>query len=335
MRWNVSPSPHIRAPQDTPSLMRDVLIALAPACIMGVYHFGYRALMVLLLCTAATVFTEWALYRLMGRAATIGDLSAAVTGILLGMNLPVSAPWWMCVLGSVFAIALVKVPFGGIGNNFVNPALAARGFLLASFPVQMTAWTSPVNSFLSSSTDAVSTATPLSQLAHTGVIPGTDATPLQEFFSVAFESKGGCIGEISSLALLIGFIYLIIRQVVSWRIPLIYIATVFFGIALLGGGRAGQAGYYTPFWIAAFHTVSGGLILGACFMATDYSTSPVTPKGQLIYALGCGILTVVIRLYGGYPEGVSYSILVMNLCVPLIERYVRARVYGEVKRHAA
>ncbi len=332
MKLNVSPSPHIRAPQDTRSLMRDVLIALAPACIMGAYRFGYQALYVLLLCTAAAVLTEWALQKLLKRAVTIGDLSAAVTGILIGMNLPVSSPWWMCVLGSVFAIGLVKVPFGGIGNNFVNPALAARGFLLASFPVQMTAWTAPVNSFLTSTADAVSTATPLSLLAQGGSATVAATTPMQEFFALALGNRGGCIGEVSSVALLIGFLYLLIRNVISWRIPLIYIATVFVGVALLGGG-AGQTGY-APLWAAAMHTVSGGLLLGACFMATDYSTSPVTPKGQLIYALGCGLLTVVIRLYGGYPEGVSYSILIMNLCVPLIERYMRARVYGEVKRHA-
>lgn len=331
MRLNVSPSPHIRAPQDTRSLMRDVLLALAPACIMGLYRFGYRALVVLLLCAAAAVLTEWVLHKLMKRAATIGDLSAAVTGVLLGMNLPVSAPWWMCVLGGIFAIGLVKVPFGGIGNNFINPALAARGFLLASFPVQMTAWTAPVNSFLAPAADAVSTATPLSLLAQ-GSTAGAGATPLQEFFTLALGNMGGCIGEVNSVALIIGFLYLLLRGVISWRIPLLYIATVFVGIALLGG-TAGQTGY-APLWTAAIHTVSGGLLLGACFMATDYSTSPVTPKGQLIYALGCGLLTVVIRLYGGYPEGVSYSILIMNLCVPLIERYLRARVYGEVKRHA-
>ncbi len=331
MRLNVSPSPHIRAPQDTRSLMRDVLIALAPACIMGAYRFGYRAAYVLFLCSAAAVLTEWALHRLLKRPATIGDLSAAVTGVLLGMNLPVSSPWWMCVLGGIFAIGLVKVPFGGIGNNFINPALAARGFLLASFPVQMTAWTAPVNSFLSQAVDTVSTATPLSLLAEGRVLDAGSA-PLQDFFTLARGNIGGCIGEVSSVALLLGFLYLLIRNVISWRIPLIYIGTVILGVAILGGS-AGQTGY-APLWTAAMHAVSGGLILGACFMATDYSTSPVTPKGQLIYALGCGLLTVVIRLYGGYPEGVSYSILIMNLCVPLIERYLRARVYGEVKHRA-
>lgn len=326
MKWNISPSPHIRAPQDTPSLMRDVLIALLPACVLGIYRFGYRALLVLLLCTSAAIFTEWALHKLLKRATTISDLSAVVTGVLLGMNLSVSVPWWMCVLGGIFAIGLVKVPFGGIGNNFVNPALAARGFLLASFPVQMTAWTAPVNAFFLTS-DAVSAATPLAQLSQNGTV-GTASTPTQELLSLLLGNRAGCIGEVSAIALIIGFVYLLIRHVVSLRIPALYIATVFLGTAVLGGGQS-------PLWAGAFHTVSGGLILGACFMATDYSTSPVTPKGQLIYALGCGILTVVIRLYGGYPEGVSYSILIMNLCVPLIERYMRARVYGEVKRHAA
>ena len=329
MKFNVSASPHVRAPQSTRRIMGDVLLALAPACAVGVYRFGYRALVVLALCAATTVLTEWLLHKLMKREQTVGDLSALVTGVLLGMNLPVSSPWWLCALGSLFAIGLVKVPFGGIGHNFVNPALAARAFLLASFPVRMTAWTNPVNSPLASLADATSGATPLAQLAQGGTV---GASPSQAFLSLLLGDNAGCIGEVSVIALLIGYAYLLARGVVGWRIPVVYIGTVFIGTALLGAS-AGQTAY-GPLWNGTLQVVSGGLVLGAVFMATDYTTSPVTPLGQLIYAAGCGILTTVIRLYGGYPEGVSYSILIMNICVPLIERYMHVRVYGEVKRHA-
>lgn len=329
MRFNVSASPHVRASQSTGRIMGDVLLALAPACAVGIYRFGYRAVVVLALCAAAAVLTEWLLHKLMKRQQTIGDLSALVTGVLLGMNLPVSAPWWLCVLGSVFAIGLVKVPFGGIGHNFVNPALAARAFLLASFPVRMTAWTDPVNSPLASLADAATGATPLAQLAQGGAV---GPSPVQAFLSLLVHDSAGCIGEVSVIALLLGYIYLLARGVLGWRIPVVYIATVFVGTALLGSS-AGQTAY-SPLWNGALNAMSGGLVLGAVFMATDYTTSPVTAPGQLIYAAGCGILTVAIRLFGGYPEGVSYSILIMNICVPLIERFVHVKVYGEVKRHA-
>jgi electron transport complex protein RnfD len=332
MRLNVSPSPHLRAPQDTRAIMRHVLIALAPACLVGVYRFGFRALIVLIVCTFFAVLAEWALNRLMKRNQTAGDLSSAVTGLLLGMNLPASSPWWLCALGSIFAIGLVKVLFGGLGNNFVNPALAARAFLLASFPARMTTWTAPANSPLSDAADAVSTATPLALLKE-----GGSAFPLSggagpDLMRLLFGDSGGSIGEVSAVALLLGFAWLLIFGVVTPRIPLVYVATVFAGTALLGGA-AGQ-GYYPPLVNGAAHALSGGLLLGAVFMATDPTTSPVTKAGQWIYALGCGVLTVVIRLFGGYPEGVSFSILIMNLCVPLIERGVRARSFGEVRRRA-
>ncbi len=332
MNLNVSPSPHLRAPQDTRAIMRHVLIALIPACTVGVYRFGFRALIVLVLTTAFAVLTEWALNRLMKRESTVRDLSAAVTGLLLGMNLPSTAPWWLCALGAVFAIGLVKALFGGLGNNFVNPALAARAFLMVSFPVRMTSWVAPLNSLTADAADAISAATPLALLKQGGAalqLPG-GAGP--DLLRLLFGDSGGCIGEGSALALLIGFVWLMAFGVISPRIPLAYILTVFAGTALLG--RAAGETYYPPLVNGAAHALSGGLMLGAIFMATDYTTSPVTAAGQWIYALGCGFLTVVIRLFGGYPEGVSFSILIMNLCVPLIERGVRARSFGEVRRRA-
>lgn len=332
MRLNVSSSPHLRAPQDTRAIMRHVLIALTPACLVGVYRFGFRALIALLVATLSAVIAEWALNRLMKRNQTAGDLSAAVTGLLLGMNLPAASPWWLCALGSVFAIGLVKALFGGLGNNFVNPALAARAFLLASFPARMTAWTAPANSPLADACDAVSSATPLALLKQGGAAFSMSGGVGPDLMRLLLGDSGGSIGEVSAIALLLGFVWLLIFGVVSPRIPLAYVATVFAGTALLGGA-AGQ-GHYPPLALGAAHALSGGLLLGAIFMATDPVTSPVTKAGQWIYALGCGVLTVVIRLFGGYPEGVSFSILIMNLCVPLIERGVRARPFGEVRRRA-
>jgi electron transport complex protein RnfD len=332
MNLNVSPSPHLRAKQDTKAIMRHMLIALAPACAAGVYRFGYEALIVLLVTTAAAIMAEWALNLLMKRPGTVSDLSAAVTGLLLGMNLPATAPWWMCALGSVFAIGLVKVLFGGLGNNFVNPALAARAFLMVSFPARMTTWINPLNNPLAGAADAVSSATPLALMKQGGAALNPSGGALNDLTQLFFGNTGGTIGEVSALALLIGFIWLLAFGIIEWRIPLIYMATVFVGTALLGG-PAGES-FYPPLINGAMNLLSGGLMLGAIFMATDYTTSPVTSAGQWIYALGCGALTVVIRLFGGYPEGVSFSILIMNLCVPLIERGVRARAFGEVKRRA-
>ncbi len=327
MKLNVSASPHIRAPQSTRRIMGDVLLALLPAVAVGIYRFGYKALIVLALCAATAVLTEWLLHKLMKRDMTVGDLSALVTGVLLGMNLPANAPWWMCVVGSVFAIGVVKVPFGGIGGNIVNPALAARAFLLASFPVAMTAWAAPVNSVFAAVADTATGATPLVQLAQ----GQAGANPVQVLMTLLMGDRGGCIGEVSVIALLIGYGYLLARGVVGWRIPVVYIATVFAGAVM--AGAFGQTAY-GPLWSGVLQAASGGLVLGAVFMATDYTTSPVTPWGQIIYAAGCGVLTVVIRFLGSYPEGVSYSILIMNLCVPLIERFLRVRVYGEVKARA-
>jgi len=342
MHLNVSPSPHLRASQDTGTLMRDVLIALLPACAVGIYRFGYRALAVLVISTAAAVLAEWLLQRLMRRPSTVRDLSAAVTGLLLGLNLPAGAPWWLCALGALFAIGLVKVLFGGLGNNFVNPALAARAFLLISFPARMTSWIAPASAPLSKAADALSSATPvadalssatpLALIGQGGAAFQNSAGALSDFVRLFLGERAGSIGEVCAPALLIGYLYLVLRGVVGLRIPLTYIAVVFAGTALLGPA-AGMA-HYAPLWNGAIGVLSGGLLLGALFMATDYTTSPSTSRGQWLYALGCGVLTVVIRLFGGYPEGVSFAILLMNLCVPLIERSMRARKYGEVRRGA-
>lgn len=314
-RLIVSSSPHVRSESTVSSIMLDVVIALIPAIVAAAMFFGIRALFIIGVSVAAAVLTEALIQRLMKKPVTINDWSAVVTGLLLAFNLPPSAPWWLAVIGSAFAIAIVKQLFGGLGYNFLNPALAARAFLLASWPVRMTTWTQP-------GADAVTTATPLA------ILKGTEAAgQLPSLMSMFIGNIGGTIGETSALALLIGGAYLLYKRVINWRIPIIYIATVAVLTWILGpdGAFTGKPLY---------HVLGGGLILGAFFMATDYVTSPVTPVGQVIMGLGCGILTAVIRLYGGYPEGVSYSILFMNVATPLIDRYTVPRKFGEVKGRA-
>ena len=314
-RFLVSSSPHIRSGETTQRIMLDVIIALMPALFAGVFYFGFKALSITVVAVVFAIVTEAVMQKLLGKPITINDLSAAVTGILLAFNVPATAPLWMVAIGSVFAIAIVKHCFGGIGNNFMNPALAARAMLLASWPVRMTTWVAP-------GADAVSTATPLGILKN-----GVEATGqvLPSIWDLFIGNIGGCIGETSALALLIGGIYLIYRGVISYRIPLTYIATVGVLAFLFGG--------FDPY-IMIYNIFAGGLFLGAIFMATDYSTSPITAKGQVIMGIGAGILTSVIRFYGGYPEGVSYSILLMNIATPLIDRYTMPRKFGEVKKSA-
>ncbi|MPW24834.1 RnfABCDGE type electron transport complex subunit D [Alkalibaculum sp. M08DMB] len=302
----VSSSPHIRAAHSTNTIMRDVVIALVPALIAGIIFFGINAAVLTIICVLTSVATEAIIQRLMKKEVTINDWSAAVTGVLLGLNLPASAPWWLAVIGSVFAIGIVKQCFGGIGQNFINPALAGRALLVASWPVRMTS---------AAFADATTSATPLA-LIKSGVTEG-----LPSYMDLFLGNVAGSMGEVSALALLIGGLYLIIRKVISWRIPVVFIGTVMIFTVVFGQDPI-------------YHLLSGGLLLGAFFMATDYASSPVTPRAQIIFALGCGILTSVIRLWGGYPEGVSYSILLMNICTPLIERVTVPRVYGEVKTDA-
>lgn len=305
--FTVSSSPHIRSNDTVKSIMRDVIIALLPATIAGVYYFKIQALLVILVSIASCVGSEYIWQKLTKQKVTISDYSAAVTGLLLAFNLPPTVPLWIPVIGGAFAIIIVKQFFGGLGQNFMNPALAARAFLLASWPVQMTTWV----------VDGVTGPTPLGILKEGGA-------SLPSVFDVFIGHVGGCIGETSALALIIGGLYLIYKRVISWRIPVAYIGTVFVLMTVLG-----RKGFMTG--NPVFEIFAGGLILGAIFMATDYSTSPITPLGQIIMGIGCGLLTSVIRLYGGYPEGVSYSILIMNLFVPLIDKYTTPRVFGEVK----
>ncbi|AKC61132.1 RnfABCDGE type electron transport complex subunit D [Clostridium sporogenes] len=305
--YTLSSSPHIRSKDSVQSIMRDVVIALLPATVAGIYFFKLKALLVILTAVISCVLAEYIWEKATGRDISIGDLSAVVTGMLLAFNVPPTLPLWMVVIGSFFSIIVVKQFFGGIGQNIVNPALAGRAFLLASWPVAMTTWT----------VDGVTTATPLAILKGA---PGELPTLASAFVG----HIGGCIGETSALALLIGFAYLLYRRIITWHVPVTYVGTVFVLTAIIGrhGAMSGNAIY---------EIFVGGLMLGAIFMATDYTTSPMTKKGQVIFALGCGVITTVIRIFGGYPEGVSYSIILMNLFVPLIDKFVAPRVFGEVK----
>ncbi len=315
-RLIVSASPHVRSSETVTRIMLDVIIALVPSLIASVMIFGMRSLLVTAVCIGCCVLFEFASRKIMKRDTTIGDLSAVVTGMLLAFNLPVTIPLWMCVIGCFFAIVVVKQFFGGIGQNFVNPAIAGRIVMLVSFSSAMTNWTSP--SFVNGAADAVSSATPLTLLK--GVEESAQQLPsLMEMF---LGIRGGCLGETSAIMLLIGGIYLIIRKVIKPVIPLCFIGTV--GIIMLIAGKG-------DFTFAAYEILGGGLILGAFFMATDYATSPITVKGKIIFGIGCGIITAVIRLFANLPEGVSYSIILMNILVPHIEAITRPLPFGAAK----
>ena len=309
-KWIVSSSPHIRSKQTTSSVMRDVLIALLPAAGASIWVFGIKAFYLMGLCVFFCIGFEYISQTLLKRTVTIKDLSAAVTGLLIAFNLPINAPWWLCLIGCFFAIVIVKQLFGGIGHNFMNPALAARVLLVASWPTRMTG-----GAFLP--VDAATSATPLA-IVKEGL---TEALPSYSQLFLGGPGVYGCIGEISALALIIGGIYLLLRRVISPVIPVVYIGTV--GVFALIAGQD-----------VLFQLFSGGLMLGAIFMATDYVTTPTSFSGQCIFALGCGLITCIIRFYGGYPEGVSYSILLMNVLTPLIEKFTRPKKYGEVKNRA-
>ena len=314
--FDASYQPQVRTNTDTSRIMLDVIIALVPAMVVGIVMFGVKALLLIAVSVASAVFWEWGYRKLMKKPSSIGDLSACVTGILVALVIPVGAPWWMPVVGTFFAMVIVKQLYGGIGKNFLNPALAARAFLMASWPVIMTTWAVP--SVLSKTVDAATMATPLSILK-----AGTEAMP--DYFSFGnlfIGSMPGCIGEISAAALLVGGIYLLVRKVISWRIPVAFIGTVAIITVIFP-----RNGYSNVDWMV-YNLLSGGLLLGAIFMATDYSSSPVTLNGQLLYGFGCGALTVLIRYFGGYPEGVSYAILIMNLCAWAIDKGTRGRQFG-------
>ncbi|MEA1974349.1 MAG: RnfABCDGE type electron transport complex subunit D [Bacillota bacterium] len=302
----VSSSPHIRSNDTVSSIMRDVVIALLPATIYSVYLFRLNAIITILLSIIAAVVTEAVIQKIRKKPITISDWSAVITGLLLSFNLPASVPWWIPVIGSIFAISIVKHAFGGLGQNFMNPALAARAFLVASWPVEMTSW-------VTTGVDAVSTATPLTLF-------GDKLQP--SMVDLFIGNVSGCIGETSALLLILGGVYLLYRGVIKITIPSIYIGT-FAVLTLLFSGF--------DFNFTLYQLLSGGLMLGAIYMATDYSSSPVNTKGQIIFAFGAGLLTFIIRTYGGMAEGVSFSILLMNVATPLIERYTTPKVFGGAK----
>ena len=317
----ISSSPHVHAPVTTQTIMRDVLIALAPALIGGITLFGFRALLVTLISVAACVFFEWAYAKLTKNPSKIYDLSAVVTGVLLAFVCPVTIPYWTIIIGDFFAIIVVKMIFGGIGRNIVNPALAGRAFMF-SYPALMTHWVQVGfgnSAGIFNTADAVTSATPLYHMGQ-GMMPQESALDL-------FLGKvGGCLGETSALLLLVGLVYLLVRKIITLRIPVAFIGTVALLTFLFP-----QGGNSNLDWMVA-QVLSGGLMLGAIFMATDYVTSPITKLGQVIYGIGCGVLTVVIRYFGGYPEGVSYAILIMNCCVVLLDRIGRPKKFGAPKK---
>ncbi len=309
-RLTISSSPHLRSGASTRSIMLDVIIALTPAAIASVILFGPRALMLLAVSVSACVLSEWICRKIMKRENTIGDLSAVVTGILLAFNVPVGVNPLVLAFGDMVAIVVVKQMFGGIGQNFVNPALTARIILMASFPAQMSTWERPF--YYLNPADAVTTATPLGiqKTGAEGTIP-----PL---LRMLVGERPGCLGETCAVALILGGIYLVWRKVISPVIPLCYLGTAA-AISLIAGRNV------------ALDLLTGGLLLGGIFMATDYTTSPITPKGKVVFAVGAGIITMLIRLFGALPEGVSFSIILMNLLVPHIERLTRPRVFGKVR----
>jgi len=325
----VSSSPHLRDKDSVPRIMYMVVISLIPALVGSVYFFGFAALWLTVLAVISAVGTEWIIEKLSRKPSTIYDGSAIVTGILLAFNLPAGVPWWIPVVGSIFAIGIGKMPFGGLGYNPMNPALLGRAFLIASWPSHMTTdWTAP----------ASGTNTPLAAMKD--VLKNLDIPEKAEqakhvidslsskdsYLNLFIGKVSGCIGETSVILLLIGAVFLLFCKIINWRIPFTYIATV----GILAWIFGGPTGLFSG--DPLFHILAGGLILGAFFMATDMVTSPITPKGQIIFGVGCGIFAIVIRLIGGYPEGVSYSILLMNLAVPLIDKHTKTKIYGAKRR---
>ena len=309
----ISSSPHAHSPVTTQTIMRDVLIALIPAMLGSIYFFGFRSLLVTLVSAAACVFFEWGFCKIRKLHCKTYDLSAVVTGVLLAFVCPVTIPYWTIILGDFFAIVLVKMLFGGLGKNIVNPALAGRAFLF-SWPVLMSNWVKvgfDNAAGLLSTADAVTAATPMSAM-HQGALPE------ESILDMFLGNIGGCIGETCALALLLGFAYLLIRRVVTWQTPVCFVGTVFLLSLILGQDALAQV-------------LSGGLLLGAIFMATDYSTSPCTAWGKVLFGIGAGLLTVLIRFYGAYAEGVSFAILFMNILTPYLTRWTRTKPLGGAK----
>ena len=313
----VSSAPHLVTNMDTTRIMLMVLIGLAPSFLVSIYVFGARVIALTAVCVAASMFFEWAWNKLMHKTQTVGDLSAAVTGTLIAFNVPSGLPYWIAIVGCFVAVIVVKQLFGGMGKNIVNPAITARIVLFISFATEMTTWPLP-----RMAADATSTATPLGVLAEGGAeLPSN----MQMFLGFI----GGSMGEVSAIALLIGGLFLIWKKIISPIIPCCFIGTVFlFALIYYGATGEGEA-----LQMAVFHVLAGGVMLGAFFMATDYVTSPLLPMGKVIFGIGCGLLTMIIRLWGQYPEGVSFSILIMNCLTPLIENFCQKRLYGGAKKN--
>ena len=324
-----SSSPHIRSNEDTRSIMLDVIIALLPALAWSVYAFGWKALLLTAVSVVSCVFWEWAYRKLMKKSSMIGDLSAVVTGILLSFVCPVDLPWWAVIIGAFFSIVVVKQLYGGIGCNFINPALAGRAILLASYASVMAGnWVKVGEKALvvGSNADIVTAATPMMLMKGVDAAGWETLTNTYTLGDMFIGRIGGSLGEVSSLMLLLGGIYLLLRKVISWQTPVAFIATV--AVISLISAPAGISGVE----YMAYNVFGGGLMLGAIFMATDYATSPVTKLGQAIFGIGCGLITVFIRYFGSYPEGVCYSIMIMNCTTWLLDKYVRPTIYGALKK---
>ncbi|MBQ1964067.1 MAG: RnfABCDGE type electron transport complex subunit D [Tidjanibacter sp.] len=319
----ISPAPHVHGSNDTRRMMGDVLIALLPALVMSVVAYGWQAFIVTAFSVACCVLLEWAIQKFMLKGpSTIGNLSAVVTGVLLAFNLPVGIPLGLVAIGAVVAIGVAKMTYGGLGKNLFNPALVGRVFLLIAFPVAMTSFPEAVG--------AVSGATPLA-MAKEALKAGAPVSEVMQSVNLGAMSlgmKSGSLGELSVVALLLGFVWLLVRRVISWHIPVVVLGTMALFAGIMWGISPEE--YMSP----VFHLLSGGAVLGAVFMATDYVTSPMTTKGMVIYAVGIGVITMLIRLWGPYPEGMSFAILIMNSVVPLIDKYVRPKRFGTTKRVA-
>jgi len=327
----ISHSPHLHTENSVKKIMFWVIAALIPAFLVSLAYFGIGALIVTITAVLSAVFFEWIIQKyLLKVKPTISDGSAIITGVLLAFNVPSNLPLWMVILGSLVAIGIAKMSFGGLGNNIFNPALVGRVFLLISFPVEMTLWPTPGGQNLTSYTDAVTGATPLGVIKE-GVKNGASISELMAqiptYWDMFLGNVGGSLGEMSALAILLGGIFLMWKKIINWEIPVSIIATVLIFSGILH--------FFDPERYAdpLFHLLTGGLMLGAFFMATDMVTSPMTPKGMVIFGVGIGILVIIIRVWGAYPEGMSFAILIMNAFVPLINKYAKPKLYGEVKKN--
>ncbi len=314
----VTSNPHITDSINTTKIMTLVIIALLPSLIASVYIFGFRALMLTLVCVVSAVFFEWAFEKILKKPSTAGDMSAVVTGMLIAMNVPVTLPYWQGVIGSFVAIVIVKQCFGGLGQNFANPAITARIVLFVSFATDMTTWADPNQGRIFSAADAVTSATPLGVFNESGAAEAESMFSLKQMF---LGTIGGSMGEVCALALLIGGIFLIVMRVISIATPAAFLGTIAV-ISLIAG--------VNPLW----QICAGGAMLGAFFMATDYATTPSTASGKIIFGIGCGLITMIIRLFGAYPEGVSFAILLMNILTPHIDRFCEKRLYGNPAKEA-